>query len=121
MYVTTVDQSINLCALGLNPVTSDFCYHRKGEGYSDTPDIIREGNCGKDDIRAWSTDALIEIAKNVCDRLEIRLTVTGLWNVFATVTFWDGENHKYYPEDGGSNYEEAIYKLILWLAENKHI
>ena len=116
MYVTTLDQSINLFALGLDTITSDFCYHRKGEGYDDIPDIIREDNCKEDDIRAWSTDALIEIAKKICDRLEIRLTVTGLWNVFAAVS-----GKKYYPEDGGSSYGEAIYKLILWLVENKHI
>ena len=113
MYITTVDQSIELCALGLDTITSDFCYHHKGEGYNNTPDM---DDCREDDIRAWSTDALIEIAKKICDRLEIRLTVTGLWNVFAVVS-----GKKYYPEDGGSSYGEAIYKLILWLAENKHI
>lgn len=82
---TSIEQSKKLIELGIDVNTADMWFHPypNDEYWYDIPNI---GNADLEynQLPCWSPNALLDILKTKCERLEIILRVDNKWNIFAT-------------------------------------
>jgi len=128
MIATNLEQSKHLIELGLNPRSADMWWlYITSAGKHilhahDEPDphyMARMESYGFSDfaIPSWSLSALEELTK-VCTRCECNLRVDKRWNVFATCGDFVYRGFDMNPK-GDESPLDGIYKLVVWLLENK--
>ncbi|MBP3732424.1 MAG: hypothetical protein J6I84_04180 [Bacilli bacterium] len=145
MNYTTLEQSKKLLELGLNPKSADMWYQHTGISIKDGsqkpiyfPMIIRD-NESDDDIPCWTVGALLEIMPDEIypkDYKDIPFWgfSPGLHKVhhsYDGMDFGTSYYMRYTSEDDGDDrvykeFEEdtpikAVYKMVVWLLENKII
>lgn len=113
---TDIEQSKKLTDI-LPTESADMHYirHSLENFYSPTP-IIGKYSKIQNEIPCWSTNSLLNILREKCNRLEIASRVNNKWNIFATKFDFTYNN---WCDGGCENLIDGCVEIIVKLKESK--